>query len=373
MQGALDVRRDAALEELVERVRQAQSEGRALGIQGGGTKAFLSAPGLAQEERLSTAQLRGISSYEPSELVITARAGTPLAEVEAALAEQGQCLAFEPPRFGDGGTVGGMVAAGLAGPSRATVGAVRDFMLGATLLNGRAEVLSFGGQVMKNVAGYDVSRLLAGSQGVLGVILEVSIKVLPRQPASATLRFEMNQAQALRSLNEWGGQPLPLSASAWWDGMLVLRLSGARAAVDSAVVRLGGERIDDDLAQGFWEGLRDQRDEFFLSALNMVRAGGTLWRASVPQTAVPLNVPGDTLIEWGGAQRWLTTASGDAAAEQALLKAASAAGGHVQAFRGARVGQAPALDPVLLGIHRQLKLAFDPRRVFNRGRLHPEL
>lgn len=373
MEGVQDIRRDAALEELVERVREAHAHGRTLGIRGGGTKSFLRASGPSDEETLSTAGLRGISSYEPSELVITARAGTPLAEVEAAVAEQGQCLAFEPPRFGDGGTVGGMVAAGLAGPSRATVGGVRDFMLGATLLNGRAEVLSFGGQVMKNVAGYDVSRLLAGSQGVLGLILEVSIKVLPRQPASTTVRFEMNQAQALRSLNEWSGQPLPLSASAWWDGMLVLRLSGARAAVDSAMARLGGERIEDDLAQGFWEGLRDQRDEFFISALETVQSGGTLWRASVPQTAVPLTVQGDTLVEWGGAQRWLSTAAGDAAAEQALLKAARAAGGHAHPFRGARVGLAPEIDPVLLGIHRQLKLAFDPRRVFNRGRLHPEL
>ena len=172
----------------------------------------------------------GISSYEPSELVVTVRGGTLLADLEAALAEKGQCLPFEPPRFAQGGTVGGMVAAGLAGPARAAVGGVRDYVLGAKLLNGRAELLGFGGTVMKNVAGYDVSRLLAGSMGILGVICEVSLKVLPVTPATLTLRLEMNVATAIQRLNEWGGQPLPLNASAWWEGMLVLRLSGAGAA-----------------------------------------------------------------------------------------------------------------------------------------------
>ncbi len=217
--------------------------------------------------------LQGISSYEPTELVVTVRAGTPLAELEAALDEKGQCLAFEPPRFEDpdypgikGGTVGGMVAAGLSGPSRAAMGAVRDHVLGLTLLNGKAEVLSFGGQVMKNVAGYDVSRLMVGALGVLGVICEVSLKVLPRPAATATLRFEMDQASAVQRLNEWGGQPLPLHASAWWNGLLVLRLSGAMAAVNAAAARLGGEVVDPDLAAGFWAGLRDQEDEYFVNA-----------------------------------------------------------------------------------------------------------
>ena len=261
MEGVQDIRRDAALEELVERVREAHAHGRTLGIQGGGTKSFLRAGGPSDEETLSTAGLRGISSYEPSELVITARAGTPLAEVEAAVAEQGQCLAFEPPRFGDGGTVGGMVAAGLAGPSRATVGGVRDFMLGATLLNGHAEVLSFGGQVMKNVAGYDVSRALAGSMGQLGLITEVSLKVLPLPPAQSSFVVRMKQAAALDQLQRWAGMPLPLNASSWAplslgaddaqadddalrahpteDGYLIVRLRGALAAVQAA----GGQRV----------------------------------------------------------------------------------------------------------------------------------
>ncbi|HRI19216.1 MAG TPA: glycolate oxidase subunit GlcE, partial [Burkholderiaceae bacterium] len=203
---------DPALQTLVERVRAARADGIRLSIRGGGSKEFYGEP--AQGVALDVTELRGISSYEPSELVVSARCGTPLAELEALLAARDQCLPFEPPHFGPGATVGGMVAAGLAGPARAAVGSVRDYVLGATLLNGRGEVVSFGGQVMKNVAGYDVSRLLAGSLGTLGVILEVSLKVLPVAPASATLRFSMDQAQALDQLNRWGGQPLPINASA---------------------------------------------------------------------------------------------------------------------------------------------------------------
>ena len=210
---------DPALQVLIDRVASAISAGVQLNICGGGTKAFYGEA--AQGEALDTRELEGISSYEPSELVVTARCGTSVAALEAALAEQGQCLAFEPPQFGQGGTVGGMVASGLSGPSRVAAGSLRDHLLGATVLNGRNEVLSFGGQVMKNVAGYDVSRLMAGAMGILGVILEVSLKVVPIAPATTTLRFQMTQSEALARLNQWAGQPLPLNASAWWDGTLV--------------------------------------------------------------------------------------------------------------------------------------------------------
>jgi glycolate oxidase FAD binding subunit len=382
VEGAAVGPHDAALQPLVDRVRAAIADRVAAGdgdpsagalcIRGSGSKDFLGGP--MHGELLSTAGLRGISSYEPCELVITARAGTPLAELEAALAEKGQCLAFEPPRFEGGGTVGGLVAAGLAGPSRAAAGGVRDYMLGATLLNGRAEVVSFGGQVMKNVAGYDVARLLSGSMGVLGLVLEASIKVLPVAPSVMTLRFDLDERTALQRLNEWGGQPLPINASAWWDGVLVVRLSGARAAVQAARERLGGEVIPAEMAAAFWTGLRDQTDEFFTDALKAVQNSGHLWRVAVDQTAAPLGVKGlgsGTLIEWGGAQRWLVTAEGDTATEQALIKAARAAGGHAQVFRGPRSGTTLELDPVLMRIHRQLKTAFDPHGVFNRGRLHP--
>jgi len=369
---------DPALAQIVEQVRSARSRKVTLDIRGGGSKAFYGEPARGAEP-LSLADLRGISSYEPSELVVTVRAGTPLAELEAALAAKHQCLAFEPPRFGGrgrsagamGGTVGGMVAAGLAGPARAAVGGVRDFVLGATMLNGRAEVLSFGGQVMKNVAGYDVSRLLAGSLGVLGVILEVSLKVLPLPPATTTLRFDLDEDEALKRLNTWGGEPLPLNASAWWERALVVRLAGAAAAVQAAAKKLGGEVIAPSTAEAFWRGLRDHEDEFFTSAEEAVKGQASLWRLGVPSTTPPLKLPGEQLVEWGGAQRWLCTG----APAQAVRDAAAAVGGHATLFRARdkSAGVFAPLAPPLARIHRELKRAFDPDRLFNPGRLYPDL
>ena len=360
---------DAALDRIVEQVQAARVAQTRLDIRGGGTKAFYGGP--PSGEPLEVAPLAGISSYEPSELVVTVRGGTLLADLEAALAEKGQCLPFEPPRFAQGGTVGGMVAAGLAGPARAAVGGVRDYVLGAKLLNGRAELLGFGGTVMKNVAGYDVSRLMAGAIGILGVICEVSLKVLPVTPATLTLRLEMNVATAIQRLNEWGGQPLPLNASAWWEGMLVLRLSGAGAAVRAAQAKIGGEVVDPVLAAAFWQGLRDHHDEFFGGALRAVAGGASLWRLSVPATTPPLALSGEQLVEWGGAQRWICTTAPAAT----LRQAAAAAGGHAVLFRatdksaGAVAPPAPPLDR----IHRELKRAFDPGAMVNPGRLGPGL
>jgi glycolate dehydrogenase FAD-binding subunit len=363
------MRGDPALERLIDQVQTARAARGTLEIRGGGSKAFYGET--PQGEPLDVTPLAGISAYEPSELVVTVRAGTPLAELEAALAEQGQCLPFEPPRFGAGGTVGGMVAAGLAGPARAAVGGVRDYVLGATLLNGQGELLSFGGQVMKNVAGYDVARSLAGSLGILGVICEVSLKVLPRPAAVATLRFELDEASALARLNQWGGQPLPLNASAWWEGTLVVRLAGAAAAVQAAQAQLGGEAIDPPLAASFWQGLRDQGDEFFAAALAAVQRGAGLWRLSVPQTAPPLRLSGEQLVEWGGAQRWLCTSTPAAQ----VRDAAARAGGHATLFRALdkSAGVFAPLSAPLERIQRELKRAFDPDGVFNRGRLYPGL
>jgi len=360
---------DIAQETLIDQVKAALASGTPLNLRGHGSKHFYGEP--QRGEPLDLTPLSGISSYEPSELVVTARAGTPLAELEAVLGEKSQCLAFEPPLFGGRGTVGGMVSAGLAGPARASVGSVRDFVLGATLLNGRAEVLSFGGQVMKNVAGYDVSRLLAGSMGFLGVILEVSLKVLPRPAATATLRFDMAEGQALVQLNEWAGKPLPLHASAWWDGALVLRLAGAQAAVQAARVRLGGDRIPDDLADAFWTGLRDQTDEFFVGAQRAVAGGARLWRLSLPGTAPELKLHGEQLIEWGGAQRWVVTPMEPAA----VREAAAGVGGHATLFRALdkSSGAFMPLSAPLAAIHRRLKHSFDPHDVFNPGRLYANL
>ncbi len=369
-------RMNPELHAIAARIRAATAAGTPLRIRGGGTKDFYGEP--VDGEVLDTRALAGITSYEPSELVVTAQAGTPLAELEAVLAEKGQCLPFEPPHFATlgsdagsskGGTVGGMVAAGLSGPARASVGAVRDYVLGATLLNGRGDLLSFGGQVMKNVAGYDVSRVLAGSLGVLGLITEVSLKVLPVPPAEATLRFACGQAEALELLNGWGGRPLPLNASCWvpeaGDGVLYLRLRGAVAAVEAACAHLGGERQGDVRAD--WDACRDQRLPWFAD----VPAGLDLWRLSVPQTAPVLALGSEPLVEWHGGQRWYFAAPGEGAR---LREAARAAGGHATLFRAAQhdpaVPRFDALAPPLARIHHALQREFDPAGIFNRGRLY---
>ena len=360
---------DPALLALVDRVMQARREGSSLCLRGGGTKDFYGEA--AQGDVLDTRALHGTPSYEPTELVVTTRCGTLLAELEALLATQDQCLPFEPPHFAAGSTVGGMIAAGLSGPSRASAGSVRDHVLGATILNGQGEVLSFGGQVIKNVAGYDLSRLMVGAMGTLGLVLEVSLKVLPVARATATLRFAVDQAGALTRLNEWGGLPIPLNASAWWDGSLIVRLRGAEAAVKSAALRLGGELIDPSLAAPFWAGLRNHTDEFFDNAHAALDAGAVLWRLGVPQTAPVLALDGETLIEWHGAQRWLISTQ-----PAARIRAAAAeAGGHAMLFR-ARSKEAGVFAPLAAPIdriHRQLKQSFDPAGVFNRGRLYAGL
>jgi glycolate oxidase FAD binding subunit len=344
-----------------QQVRAAAASGQALCIRGGGTKDWYG--GALAGAILDTRAHAGIVDYEPTELVITARCGTPLAEIEAALAERNQMLAFEPPHFGPHATLGGVIASGLCGPRRATSGAARDFVLGATLLDGRGDVLAFGGRVMKNVAGYDVSRMLAGSLGTLGVLLEVSVKVLPRPFAETTLRFASSEIDALRSLNMWGGQPLPISASAWVDGALALRLSGAEAAVDAAVRSMGGEAMPEPDA--FWCAVREQRTAFF-------DGDGALWRLSVPSTTGALVLGGAQMIEWGGAQRWLR-ADGDAGTAQTIRRTAQACGGHATLFRGGdkSAGVFQPLAPALARIHGRMKDAFDPAHIFNPGRMYP--
>ncbi|HOB67984.1 glycolate oxidase subunit GlcE [Ottowia sp.] len=354
---------DAALHALTDKIRKAADRGRPLRIRGGGSKDFYGQD--LHGELLDVRPLGGVVAYEPSELVVTVRAGTRLRDLEAVLAEAGQCLPFEPPRFGTGGTVGGMVAAGLSGPARASAGAVRDYVLGVQVLNGRGQLLTFGGQVMKNVAGYDVSRLLAGSLGTLGVITEVSLKVLPVPPAERTLLFELSETSARQQLNRWGGQPLPLNASCWADGQLAVRLRGAHAAIASAAQQMGGHVLDDERAQRQWTALRDQALPFFRLA-----PGEALWRASVPDTATPLNL-GPTLVEWHGAQRWIKATPQD---EPRVREAAARAGGHATLFRGGD-GVTPVFTPLaapLARIHAQLKREFDPAGILCPGRLYPD-
>ncbi|QXZ11410.1 glycolate oxidase subunit GlcE [Comamonas sp. Y33R10-2] len=372
------------IKDISERIRAAAGDKTPLRICGGGSKDFY---GLRlQGEPLSTLALKGIVSYEPSELVITALAGTPLLELQALLASQGQCLAFEPPHFGAASTVGGMVAAGLSGPSRANVGAVRDFVLGLEMINGQGELLRYGGQVMKNVAGYDVSRLMAGSWGTLGVITEVSLKVLPVAPAEATLRFDScSQHQALDWLNHWGGQPLPLNASNWLEedgkGTLYLRLRGARAAVQAAALRLGGERLDSDTnldaLAADWSASRDLRLPWF----EQRAPDHCLWRLFIPAATAPLPLPPEArgpFIDWHGAQRWVQAPRSSAAA---LQKLAHEAGGSASLFRAESpyqisatsdfdiYAQSSAAGRTSALLHARLKQAFDPAGILNVGRL----
>lgn len=340
-------------------VSAAAAAGTALNIRGGGSKDFYgrTPAGTVFDTRGHT----GLVAYEPTELVVTVRAGMSLAELESLLAEQGQMLPFEPPRFGSA-TIGGCVAAGLSGPRRMAAGAVRDYMLGVKMIDGRAEVLSFGGQVMKNVAGYDVSRLLAGSLGTLGLILEVSLKVLPLPVREASLRFALGEIEALKRLNEWGGQPLPLSASAWHRGELVVRLSGADAAVTSALTRLGGEPMAEIDAAQYWLGMREQTHAFFADG------DEPLWRLAVPTTAPALELDGEQLIEWGGGLRWLRTR----APVETVRARVAAAGGHATQYRGfSRDGEVfEPLPTAAMNIHRRLKQSFDPAGIFNPGRLY---
>lgn len=345
-----------ASEAIREAIETARREGQPLHIRGGDSKAFLLPE--AGETRLEVSGHRGILHYEPTELVVTARAGTTLAELEQALAAEGQMLPFEPPRFSAAATLGGTVACNLSGPRRPHAGAVRDFVLGCRIINGRGEPLRFGGEVMKNVAGYDASRLMCGAFGTLGVLLEVSLKVLPRPAAEITLVQERDAADAIRLMNLWAGRPLPLSAACHDGEHLFVRLSGSERGVRQASRQLGGEPLP-DAHSDFWERLRDQRHPFFDHP-------GALWRLSVPPATPLLDLPGPQLIDWSGAQRWIHC---PLPAHQ-VRAVARAAGGHASQWRGPCAGrrlQEPAA--ALLTVHRRLKAAFDPDGLFNPGYL----
>jgi len=348
-------------EALRERVLQALERGTPLDIQGGGSKSFYGRP--ARGEPLSMLGHRGLIQYEPTELVITARAGTPLAELEALLREQNQMFPFEPPHFDAPPTttasLGGTVACGLSGPRRPFAGSLRDAVLGVKLINGKGEVLSFGGQVIKNVAGFDVSRLQAGAMGSLGVLLEVSLKVAARPEAEETRVFEMDAEQALSSLAIRCGQPWPLSAACHDGKRLYLRLSGAEAALRACREKLGGELLPE--GDAFWAGLREQRLDFFASPL-------PLWRISLAPASPAPDLPGACFIDWGGALRWVKTD----APPSAVFQAARQAGGQASLFRhGDREnGLFQPLPERLLALHREIKKAFDPHGLFNPGRLY---
>jgi len=395
---------DSTLHQITDRIRSAAADGTPLRIRGGGSKDFYG--NRLEGELLDTTGLSGILSYEPTELVVTVGAGTPLAELEALLLERGQCLPFEPPHFGwsqntgathaeplgervkdcgtaagSAATVGGMVAAGLSGPARASAGAVREFVLGLHLVNGRGEELVYGGQVMKNVAGYDVSRMMVGSMGTLGLITEISLKVLPIAPAEATLVFALDQASALECLHRWGGQPLPLNASCWVhddtsspaQDLLFVRLRGAVAAVEAAcqkmLAEVTGQRMDNAQAKPDWELCRNQQLPFFARPADPSLA---LWHLSVAQTAPVLDLPASPLIEWHGGLRWLWAPLSAGPALQAL---AAAHGGNATVFVAPHEdstwasGPFGLQDPALMAIQQRLKTSLDPQGIFNPRRL----
>ncbi len=347
-----------------ERVRAAVQSQSPMRIVGGGSKDFYGNE--LRGEIFRTGANAGIVDYDPTELVVTARCGTLLGELERTLREGSQMLAFEPPHFGDAATLGGCIACGLSGPRRPYAGAVRDVVLGVRLLDGRGDDLSFGGRVMKNVAGFDVSRLIAGSLGTLGVILEVSLKCQPLPQAETTLAFELDAHEALRKINEWSSAPNPLSGSCWHTGVLHVRLSGAEAAVNAAARRLGGEPYAGAIE--FWQSVREQTHRFFTTTAR----GGSLWRLSVRSTAPHAELGSGQLIEWGGALRWIDAREGcDASSLRAW---AERHGGHATLFRAAdkSPGAFHPLPPALLELHRRVKGALDPVGIFNPRRMYAE-
>jgi glycolate oxidase FAD binding subunit len=346
--------------ELQQQVLDAFQNGTPLSISGSGSKAFLGHASRGQA--IDVTGHRGIVEYDPRELVLTARSGTTLREIEAVLAESNQMLPFEPPHFGDNATLGGTIACALSGPRRPYSGSARDFVLGCKILNGRGEILRFGGQVMKNVAGYDASRLMAGAQGTLGMLLEVSLKVLPRPAASITVTRVCSPAGAISSMAALLGKPLPVDGACFHGEQLYIRISGSAQAVQEARSKIAGDGVAD--ADAFWHALREHQLPFFMRS-------GTLYRVVVKPATPPLDIEGTWLLDWGGAQRWLYSNEEPAS----LRHRVASVGGHVTVFRGGAPSSEifQPLSGPLLTIHRRLKTSFDPKNIFNRGRLYSDL
>lgn len=356
--------------QLQQQVQHACEQSRALRIVAGNSKAFYGCLDTrpASADILDLSKHQGVLHYEPTELVITARAGTPLSIIEELLDDNGQMLPFEPPGFADTATIGGTIACNLSGPRRAYAGAARDFLLGCKMINGKGEIMSFGGEVMKNVAGYDVSRLMAGAMGTLGVLLEVSLKVLPKAEKESSRQFQCPWLEALEMMHRWSQSPLPVSATSYHDSTLHVRLSGADKAVDAAIIVIGGDKLDDD--SQYWSRLKEQQLAFFQS-------DRPLWRVSLASDIKTFDdeIAGetDTLVEWGGALRWLIS---DAKPEK-VHQAASHVEGHATLFRHAHDStQTPVFQPLPPGLQRinqNLKQAFDPNDILNPGKLYPRL
>ena len=343
-------------QQFAEMVRHAYDNHMQLSIKGNGSKDFLRTQD--NGEPLDTLANQGIIAYEPSELVVTARSGTAVADLQHTLAQHQQTLAFDPPCFGNQGSIGGAIATGLSGPSRPWTGAARDHVLGVRIINGKGEILEFGGQVMKNVAGYDVSRLMTGAYGTLGLLLDISIKVLPLPERTLTVNLECSAERAIEYMNQLSAKSVPLTGACWLDNQLYLRLSGTHAGVDAACDKIGGDKIDNS---EFWQTLRDHQLDFFEDSY---------WRISLPPASGMLPLQGQWLIDWGGAQRWLRTE----AAPEHVLATAVAAGGYAEQWKTTdKRWLRTALDPAIHKYHQRLKAAFDPGHVFNMGVMYTDL
>ncbi len=347
------------MQAIQQQVLQAIADKKPLQIVGGNSKTFYGRA--ITGKPLHLADYQGIIHYEPTELVLTARCGTRLSDIELLLAEHGQMLAFEPPHFGDNATLGGTVATGLSGSRRAYTGAVRDVVLGVRLLNGQGDVLKFGGEVMKNVAGFDVSRLQVGALGTLGVLLDISLKVLPRPETEITLCFTMDETQALTAMTKWSRLNLPVSAMCFADETLRIRLSGAEAALKTAQQHLGGEALSPIVAKAFWLSIREQQHAFFQTEL-------PLWRLSLAPATPQLNLSGTWLFDWGGALRWLKSEE----SAETIFTSMQHLSAHACRFRSVSGCEFQPLPEGLVKLHRNLKQAFDPHGIFNRGRLYAE-
>ncbi|MES1927775.1 glycolate oxidase FAD binding subunit [Salinisphaera dokdonensis CL-ES53] len=346
-------------EQLSERVRAAFESKTPLNLTGSGSKAFLGEH--VEGEALDVTGHTGVVNYEPGELVMTVRAGTPLAAVESVLEAEGQMLAFEPPHYGDNATIGGTIATGLSGPARPFTGAARDFVLGTRIINGQGQALRFGGEVMKNVAGYDLSRLMAGAYGTLGVLLEVSLKVLPLPRTQITRVFEQGASEALTQISDWQRKPWPITGAYWEEGKTYLRLAGATSSVESACEKLGGETLDDD--KSFWRKVREQQRPFFENK------DKPLWRLSLPPAAPMLELDGDSVIDWGGAQRWLHSDMEPVG----LRRVVKDEGGHASVYRGDTRPRFHPIGESMLALQQRLKRSMDPAGILNPARIYPEL
>lgn len=331
----------------------------ALNLQGSGSKNFYGRPASGKPLKVNAHQ--GVINYQPSELIITVRCGTRLTDIEALMDKQNQIFAFEPPYFGPDATIGGVIATGLSGPRRPYAGSVRDAVLGVRLINGKGEIVKFGGEVLKNVAGFDISRLMTGALGTLGLLLDVSLKVLPQPEQECTLLFQAPQNQAIVQINEWTRQGWPLSAACHYDNGLYIRLSGAKLAVKAAREKLGGERLTHEDACYFWSNLREHRLAFF-------QDDRPLWRLSLSAAAMQPKLAGDCLIDWGGYLRWLKTDEPPIR----VISEAQRLGGHACCFRSVSGSQFQPLPPALKKVHQGLKMAFDPHGVFNPGRMYSD-